>query len=764
MIVRFLPAAVVCLLATLPGRSQQPAQVPPTPPSGPPGTSAPPAAEAETPQEPRPGRQGQGREGQGREGREGREGEQDQAQADGRPKAPRRGIPVTDVLVHTHCVRCHALDEKQHMTRISYVRKSPEGWSESIKRMGRLHGLNLSPNDAKQLVRSLANSHGLARSEAERGLYESERRVHWSEEQHEQDFKRACAQCHTLGRILLQQRDDEEWQLLRATHVAMFPLARGQMGGGPPEDESRRGGGGPGGGGSAESRGRGGRGGDTPTTQGGGSQGGSSGSPAQSAPVPGQGQGGPGSTQGVGDRVLSKLAKDQPLFTPEWAKWTKNRREVPLAGTWTVTGHETGRGDLIGTVALKRIEADEYEVAWSLTFTDGSTVQRTGKGLLYAGYSWRGRSQDPGQDGAQWREVLLLDDTWQTLKGRMFTGSYDEVGVDLTLTRNQQRARVLGLGNASVAVPSTGHRLDVYGEALPADLKAGDFFVGEGLTITAVERRSDRHATLVLDSKSGTELGPRLVAYGSDPGTLSLQLYDTVDYVRIRPLQGLARVGGQKHPRQIERFEAFAVHRGPDEKPYTEDDVDLYQVRPRWALTEFRVRENDDDLTYVGSIDPVTGVFTPNVDGPNPARKWQANNVGDVFVTAEVELEVAVRPPPPKPAEKKAPEPGKEGTAPGAQGNGGEAEPTQGGERPPEGEAGAVPPTTPAQAPPQQTAPPQAPPQPAPPAAVAQAVAQEPGAPAAPPARERKTFRARSHLIVTVPIYVRWAALEWEDR
>ena len=47
-----------------------------------------------------------------------------------------------------------------------------------------------------------------------------------------------------------------------------------------------------------------------------------------------------------------------------------------------------------------------------------------------------------------------------------------------------------------------------------------------------------------------------------------------------------------------------------------------------------------------------TGVFTPNVDGPNPARKWQANNVGDVFVTAEVELEVAVRPKPPKPAEK----------------------------------------------------------------------------------------------------------------
>ena len=36
--------------------------------------------------------------------------------------------------------------------------------------------------------------------------------------------------------------------------------------------------------------------------------------------------------------------------------------------------------------------------------------------------------------------------------------------------------------------------------------------------------------------------------------------------------------------------------------------------------------------------------------------------------------------------------------------------------------------------------------------------------PQAMPARETKTFFARSHLIVTVPIYVRWPVLDWEDR
>ncbi len=49
-------------------------------------------------------------------------------------------------------------------------------------------------------------------------------------------------------------------------------------------------------------------------------------------------------------------------------------------------------------------------------------------------------------------------------------------------------------------------------------------------------------------------------------------------------------------------------------------------------------------------------------------------------------------------------------------------------------------------------------------AAPANSVPASPG-PASPgPARERRTFRARSHLIVTVPLYVKWAALDWEDR
>jgi len=626
----------------------------------------------------------------------------DNKQGAAKPAKKRRekpGIPVEDLLVRSMCGRCHVVDDRGHMTRISYLRKSPEGWAQSIKRMGRLHGLQLTPTSAKMLVRSLSNSHGLSRAEAEKGLYDSERRVHWSEDHHDSDFKQACAQCHPLGRALLQYRDKDEWQLLRATHVAMFPLASRQMGGGPPRTTSSR----SRFGGSSSS--------SSNTSSSRGSRPGSSNSSStnNSSRSSNTGSSRRGSGTSTGDRVLEKLSKEQPLLTPEWEAWTQHKREVPLAGTWTVHGHETGRGDIIGTLVLSRSDIDEYTQTWNLNWSDGSSESRTGKGVLYAGYSWRGRSQGP--DRSNWREVLLLDEQWQTFKGRVFQGQYDEIGMDVTLERDLGKTRIVSLGNASVPVPTQAHKIDVYGEQFDDSIKVSDFFIGQGLSVQAVDRKTDRHIVVTVKAEAGTKLGTRTIAYGPRPGTAKITLYDTVDYVRVRPLQGLSRNGGAKHPRQIERFEAYAMHRGKDGKPYTSDDVDLFQVRGKWALAEFAVRDNDDDVKYVGAIDEATGVFTPNIDGPNPKRKWQANNIGDVFVTFETQLDIPVRPLEKAKETKSDDKP---------TGDNSEAEAT--------------------------------------------AKAKDDDAAQAPPKRETKRFFARSHLIVTVPIYARWQVLDWEDR
>ena len=683
-----------------------------------------------------------GRDGQGPGGDA--EGEGDAAKP---PTPPRRGIAVDDLLVQTHCARCHARDDKGLMTRISYLRKSPEGWSESIKRMIRLHGLQISPSEAKEIVRYLANNQGLTRSEAERSLYESERRVHWSEESQDKDFRSACSVCHTLGRVLAQARDAEEWQLLRATHVAMFPLARGQMGGGPPDDERRGmfGGGGPpsgasgGGGSSGSSGGQGGRG------SSGGASGGGSGASG--------GAGGFGGSQGgTGDRVLSQLTQSQPLFTPEWDAWTINRREVPLAGTWTVTGHEVGRGDLLGTAEIARVDVDEYEVTWKFQFRNGDRVERKGRGLLYGGYSWRGSATDAAADGTsgkKWREVLLLDERWDSMRGRFFTGEYDEIGVDVTMSRHRGVPRVHAVESPWITVPAQGHVLTVFGENFPANVQAADFSLGKGITVTACERKADNQVQLTLDVAPDAECVAHEVAYGSEPGRVQVQLYDAVDYLRIRPLQGLARIGGGNFPKQFERFEAVAMHRGKDGKPYTDDDIDLWMVPAKWRLVEAPVREDDDDLSHVGAIDAATGVFTPAIEGPNRERKWSANNTGEVYVECTADLHVPERPaPPPKPEPAKpkneAPQPDQPAPAQG-------------------GAEAAAPTGPPAAQPSGQTQPATtAPAQPPPPAPKADP--QEPKPTSGQPKIVARSFRARANLIVAVPLYVRWAQLNWEDR
>jgi quinohemoprotein amine dehydrogenase len=95
----------------------------------------------------------------------------------------------------------------------------------------------------------------------------------------------------------------------------------------------------------------------------------------------------------------------------------------------------------------------------------------------------------------------------------------------------------------------------------------------------------------------------------------------------------MARVGGGNFPRQFAQFEATAFHNGPDTRPETADDIEIGPVPVTWSLEEYGVTYDDDDLKFVGAIDQ-RGLFTPSLDGPNPQRSGNRNNVGDVWVVA----------------------------------------------------------------------------------------------------------------------------------
>src|SRR5258708_15511759 len=135
--------------------------------------------------------------------------------------AMEEGIPVTDPLVIAKCSGCHKKDEKGNLSRISWERTTPEGWQEAIKRMVRLNGLELKPEEARAIVKSLSTDHGLAPEEAKPVMYFVEHRIQ-DEEFPNEVVRETCAACHPIARARSWYRSKEEWDLLVNIHRGYF--------------------------------------------------------------------------------------------------------------------------------------------------------------------------------------------------------------------------------------------------------------------------------------------------------------------------------------------------------------------------------------------------------------------------------------------------------------------------------------------------------------------------------------------------------------
>src|SRR6185295_7328657 len=146
--------------------------------------------------------------------------------------------------------------------------------------------------------------------------------------------------------------------------------------------------------------------------------------------------------------------------------------------------------------------------------------------------------------------------------------------------------------------------------------------------------RADELA-LEVDVAANAPIGPRDVSVAGAVRPATLVVYDKIDGIKVLPQAGMARVGGAVFPKQLQQFEAIGINYGPDGKPDTADDLDLGLVNVRWSTEEYTATFGDDDLQFVGTLDE-RGLFTPNVDGPNPKRSGNRNNIGDVWVVAEL--------------------------------------------------------------------------------------------------------------------------------
>jgi quinohemoprotein amine dehydrogenase len=504
-----------------------------------------------------------------------------------RAPAPRadgteEGIPIASQAVKSACMTCHAADSKSRLTRISYRRTTPEGWEETIKRMATLNGASFEPALAREALRDLSNDLGLAPEEVQPARFELERRlVEYSYP--DKDTQRTCSLCHSIGRAMLQRRTKEEWDLLVAMHRGYYPLVDFQ-GFRYPE-------------------------------------------PPPDTPGP---DGRPSDRRQPVEKALDHLKGAFPLQTPEWSAWSANRRAPRLAGRWALSAYEIGRGSHFGEVeiAAQPDAEDQFTtVARYAPAGGGAAVERHGRAIVYTGFQWRGRSS-AGDETL--REVMLLESDGRRMTGRWFTGAYDERGLDVTLTRIGTEPVVVGVTPRALRAGAHAS-VRIYGANL-GSVGAVDF--GRGVRVSQLAR-DDAGLRAELDVSPDAPIGERDLFVDGVSSPHAAVVFKTIDSLKVTPPAGLARIGGARFPKRFEQFEARAWSNGVDGKPDTKDDLDLGRVDVGWSLEEFTATLGDDDTRWVGRIDE-RGLFTPAEDGPNPKRQGDRNNVGDVWVVANL--------------------------------------------------------------------------------------------------------------------------------
>lgn len=557
---------------------------------------------------------GSGGRGAGRGGRGGRGAEPSE-----------EGIPVTDKLTIERCSGCHTKDERGNLSRISWIRTTPEGWEEAIKRMVRLNGVKLEPADAKAILKYLSNYHGLAPEEARPVMYMAEHRI-IDEPIPNESVRTTCMNCHALGRPFQWRRPREEWSLLADMHSALYQQADMAFRRTTPAAV---------GSGAAAGGARGGRGGGR----------GPAAATEAAVPVvaPAAAAGQPTISL---DTTLDFLAKQYPLHTPEWGAWRARMRAPRIAGKWLIAAHVPGRGKYYGELTIAPGAADdEFTTTTRLQSVEGSeAITRTGKGLVYAGYSWRGSSKSgplptntaPDDLASPMREALWIapDQTWA--EGRWFWGEYQEFGVDVRLRRVTPEPMLTLIDRYSLKTGSHGQRVRIIGANFPAQVAAADLDFGSGVTAKSIASHNAREIVATVDVAADAVPGKRDVVFRNAVLEGALAIYDRIDYIKVMPEASIARLGGDSHsphPRGYQQLEVMAYQRGADDKPHTSDDVELGPIDVNWSVEEFYASFGDDDKEYVGTLDN-NGLFTPNVDGPNPQRKFSRNNYGDVWVVA----------------------------------------------------------------------------------------------------------------------------------
>ncbi|MBT8768978.1 quinohemoprotein amine dehydrogenase subunit alpha [Metapseudomonas boanensis] len=276
-----------------------------------------------------------------------------------------------EAILKSKCVGCHIPEGNESLSRISHQRKTPEGWLMSIARMQVMHGLQISDDDRRTLVKYLADKQGLAPSETEGVRYAMERRLN-TVEKFDDHLSQMCGRCHSGARVALQRRPAKEWEHLVNFHLGQWPSLEYQ----------------------AQSRDR-------------------------------------DWLEIALKETVPDLAKRFPMESKAWTDWQKSRpTAAELPGQWSFSGHMLAKGDVRGVMTVKADKGDTFSVIVKGQYADGTPFEGSGSAILYNGFEWRGNVKIGDTNLRQVFSALNGE-----MRGRMFEAEHDERGLDFVAAK-----------------------------------------------------------------------------------------------------------------------------------------------------------------------------------------------------------------------------------------------------------------------------------------------------------------------------------------
>lgn len=320
------------------------------------------------------------------------------------------------------------------------------------------------------------------------------------------------------------------------------------------------------------------------------------------------------------DKVLEWLGKEQPYQ----ADWTAP--QASPAGKWLVLGYEPGKGNYRGEASIVAQGDDEYTLAGTLDYTDGTSENFNGSATLYGGYALRTRTRHNG--AATLGAYSFVDGT---IRGEHQHEAPDFRTSSATWYPLNGESRVLRTTPAYLLSGEPTHVV-VEGLDLPG-IREKDVTVGNpDVEVLEVVSATPAAIELVLRYKGRAAAATTLHLKNLDAGRLTLA--PRIDYLRVTPATGRARVnGGVHYPAEGVQFEAIAWSSGADADDPA-DDLVLGPVPALFSLEEDATRPDDDDLMHLGAIES-DGTYIPTGDYDSiPSRRYEIEGTGMVKVVA----------------------------------------------------------------------------------------------------------------------------------